>query len=435
MASVDFSSWEQGIIAKIESFILNRYPVGAVSARAVATSINSMGLLNAALTNKYGVVRPNIWYFNIGESGFGFKTPVIRFIRRVMNHYNSELLAVTSFTCEGMTEYITGTRGKSKGDEIPPHYSGFLVRDEFSTLLGDIYAKRYNVDMLEFLSQLWDCYLEGRYTKSYKYEGNLRVYYSAYMTGSPFFYQRLEESFFTQGLGNRPLWVIEEPPKPTKLNETFFYDVPDDPEEDALIKDIVNCLWELQKAKYFVLAKSADQLWREHEYEMKLKAYNDGGHSGLLLMKIGYNTLKLAMNYAASYRPIHPQHGAISIPKTDMQRAINDMAIHFEMWRKAMGQWGEIILDTPTETHTSDFRKLLREIRRHKGIVKRSTAYNNCNWLVKKFDEILDTLVKMQKIKVFSVQTSAKKRTQFFVEWADPKYKHINSGETVKRLP
>src|SRR5579862_4148050 len=76
--------------------------------------------------------------------------------------------------------------------------------------------------MEEFLSELWDGFLESYHMRSFSEEGNLKVYVPFIGASSYKFLHYLTDEMFEQGLANRFLW-IDEPVKFKKLERKFFF--------------------------------------------------------------------------------------------------------------------------------------------------------------------------------------------------------------------
>ena len=85
-----------------------------------------------------------------------------------------------------------------------------MYRDEFSSLIKDG-DKPYLSDLPEFLSELYSGFIEPRYTKSGKLEAGGEVYFSMISVTTPAVYGVLPSTYFSQGLGNRFIYVVVTP--------------------------------------------------------------------------------------------------------------------------------------------------------------------------------------------------------------------------------
>lgn len=360
-------TWEDGIIGKIESFLLSRFPIGKMWARACATAIVSSSLGKVKLEDKWGDVRPNIFIINIAKSGLGWKSPLIRFVRRVIVEFNPTVLAPPKFTPEGFTEWVIGTKKKSKKEDddrevVHRHLVNSIVRDEADKILGETYHK-YNV-MKQYLSELWDGWIEGYYTRSYQYEGNVSVYVTLLGASSDLFFKMLDEDFFRQGLGNRILWIVEDNPAPEKLDSNqFFFNIGQKDEEfSTLQKETVERLQRLSDVVLAFMFPNAGKLWVEYQHECSTRAYKAEALQGSYEIKQPLNALKLAMIYAAGRMDL--TENLLNVKEEDMRRAIEDMKTYTNMWERAMDWWETISAEkNPTEkrleTTKYDMRKMI----------------------------------------------------------------------------
>lgn len=341
--------WEEGVIGRVETFLRERFPIGPMYARALASSIVSIALFNLTLYDKMGIVRPCVWYLDVAKSGLGYKTPPLWLIREVMKKFAKDLISPSKFTPEGFTEWVTGTKGNEKRKPIPPHYANFIIRDEFSKLLGEINSSF--LTRLEFFSELWDGWIEGYYTRKMQYEGNVDVFVTMLSVSSADFFNQLTKRFFTQGLGNRILWIIEKGSEPKMLGEDFFFEIgEEDTEKENLVEGVVKDLRALSSLKSTFLTKEARVIWMHHEHEIRKTLYGEESMEASFKAKQPLNILKLAMIYAASRKNWNPSAPEVLIiGKEDMLRAVEDTKIHLGMWYKAIELWQKEKISDRTE--------------------------------------------------------------------------------------
>jgi hypothetical protein len=331
--------WKDGIIGRVERFLLDRFPIGKMTARAFGIIFVSIALSNVKLHDKLGMVKANMWFVKIGRSGFAYKSPTIRFLRRFTLTYNQKFWAPGKFTTEGLTEYITGAPKRKRRNEIEPHRTLLIARDEVSGLMSSVINQRHFCDLFEYLCMLWDGYIEGYYTRQYQWEGNVAVYCSMLMMGSERTYDLLSEDFFHQGAGNRPLYICELEPLPEKLTHMFFFSSHDDAEENTFFAEIIKDLNKLEYYDSVLLDPNASRLWREFQHAMMCDAYNDTSLESMYKIKLPLNTLKLAINYAASRLNFLEQEKIIQVAAEDMQRAIDDSYFFLKMYQSVIKNW------------------------------------------------------------------------------------------------
>lgn len=338
--------WEEGIIGKWERFFLKRFQIGPMWARALMTTLVSAVLSNLTLEDKKGPVKANIFVLYIGPSGLAYKTPLIRLMRMITKKLNPKLLSVSKFTPEGFTEWVMGVREKRDKDEIvqpgiPPHYANYIIRDEATKILRESMGKKYMASMKEYLSELWDGFIEAYFTRKMKLEGNVSVYVTLLSASSDEFLKLLEEGFFRQGIGNRILWIIENTREPEKLDpDTFFFGKGErDVELEQLVKETVVKLRRLQSLEFVFLIQKARELWVDYEYETIQEVRKDKGLEASFKIKQPLNALKLAMIYSASRLNASFDDLMLMVNGEDMQRAIEDTNKYFVMWEKAVTYW------------------------------------------------------------------------------------------------
>ena len=342
--------WEEGIIGTIESFLLKRFKFAPLYARALATSVVSTAIYKISVEDRKGPVRANVWFIYVSDSGTGVKTPPITMIRKLMFAYNKSRLSVTKFTPEGYTEFVQGTEAKKDKDgniqrkEIPPHPVNLILRDEASVILGENKNSPAFSQQKEYLSGLWDGYIEGYYTRKCQFEGNVEVYVSLCASASSYFYRLLDEEFFLQGTGNRIMWITLEAFDSDYLDPSFFgLRGEHDKEFNELVLNVVGKLRRLEEVNgdkddnEVELTQKAKVLWCNFHNECEDKKKTSSRNVASYLAKVPMNTLKLAMNYAASRLSI--KANILIIQEEDMKRAVDDSKAYEEMWFKTIRQW------------------------------------------------------------------------------------------------
>lgn len=343
----DAVKWDEGIIARWEKFLRDRYPIGPRWARAMPTALVSMMIKDCVLKDKMGDVKANIFVNYIGTSGLGCKSPPLRLLRSFISKYMPDTLMPTYITPQSGTEWFTGTHGKLEGREkIDRHTHGIIIRDEASTFF--IEAKQRPTESIpEFLSEMFDGYIDQRYTRTFQLEGGLNVYVSMSSASTELFLSLMEDKFFIQGLGNRILWVLETAPEPTKKDQKDFFDIPmgKDKELDELIEFTKSCYNKIYHALLANVYPDAAELWCQYDLEKRNEAYNKSNNPEDLSvgygMKMPLHALKLAMIYAASRLNVDKIH-ILRIQKEDIERALGDMKVYEDMYKKTMSRWRKV---------------------------------------------------------------------------------------------
>jgi len=336
--------WEKGIIGEIETFLLNRFNFNPMWARALATTLVSAAIPKMTINDEMGEVKGNLYFVYIAKSGLGFKTPSINFLRKFLIAYNRNVISVSKFTPEGYTEWVGGTSQKLSSDgketrkAVQPHPVNVIVRDEASVILGENKFSPHLATQKEYISKLWDGWIEGYYTRKMQFEGNLPVYVSLCACSSEYFYDLLDEDFFTQGTGNRILWITQEMVEPKKINPIrFFFNGEKDDELEVLIDSVIGKLRRLEATANAFITGDAAKLWTDFQHEYMIKASHSEGRAGAYCVKLPLNALKLAINYSSSC--LHIENNNLFITKEDMKQAIEDVRKYEAMWRETMKQW------------------------------------------------------------------------------------------------
>lgn len=295
-------SWEDGIIGKLQSFIQERLIVSDTFSRAAGTALVATALHNCKLIDQKGPVRTNLSFFHIDNSGED-KTPTLNFVTRIMKKYDNKYktcyFSIPKFTEEGFTEYVVGAKRKKR--TTPPHPVNLIVKDEASKWV-DTSKKSPSANLLEYMSELWDGNVQGYYTRSFGYEGNVEVHAVVLAASTEYFLQILKDNFFMQGLGNRICWSTgnRQLDDIHIYDEDFFMGNESDIEFEQMSDDIIADMRILESMKNASLSPQASAIWRQYQYELDVEGHGQTEMIRAFLRKIALNVLKLAMCYAAS---------------------------------------------------------------------------------------------------------------------------------------
>jgi hypothetical protein len=323
--------WTDGLIHKVEEFYLERFNFHPMWARGLATILVSTALGNMhkfEISDDWGDVYANVYFIYIGRSGIAIKTPPIKMLKKILYAYNKDVICPTKFNSASFAEWVEGTSGKVGGKQkrkkIPPHSINICIADEASRILGDFKHNPNRRDLPEFISKLWDNEIEGKYTRGMQIEGNINVYFSMLAASSRYFYKLLDKEFFTQGLGNRILWIVEKKFKPPELEvEKFFYRYARDNKFNSFRNEIVGMMRTINEAHGIWIEKDAGQIWIDFANKFFEKIAGMKDYEAEYSAKVALNILKLAMCFSASRLNIDPVN-MIHIEKEDMERAIED---------------------------------------------------------------------------------------------------------------
>jgi len=346
-------SWEEGIIGLAEEFFLGRFNFHSMWARSLGTILVSTALGNMykfELSDEWGDVYANLFFIYIGRSGIAIKTPPIKMLKKILYAYNKEVICPTNFNSASFAEWVEGTSGKvgdkQKRKKISPHPINICVADEASRIISDTKYDPNKKDLREFISKLWDNEIEGKYTRGMQIEGNINVYFSMLAASSRHFYKLLDMDFFTQGTGNRILWIVEEKFTPPELEaDKFFYQYAKDNKFNVFRDKIVGMMRTISEASGIWIEKKAGKMWTDFANKIFEDIVKMKDSEAEYSAKVALNVLKLSMCYSASRLNIDPVN-MIHINVEDMEMAIEDGKKYLKMWKLAMSQWAKYGKDT-----------------------------------------------------------------------------------------
>ena len=139
--------------------------------------------------------------------------------------------------------------------------------------------KDYNIDLIEFLSQLYDGTVEKRYTRKAKLEQILGCYICFLGATTPYLYEVLDADVFIQGLGNRIMYDYWHGRVKEYSEKELFFDPRDDSKRYERIDEFAENLAKLQQMYVYILSPdggSAKVLtsFYNKTHEMANKLYN-----------------------------------------------------------------------------------------------------------------------------------------------------------------
>jgi hypothetical protein len=230
-------------------------------------------------------------------------------------------------------------------EDIKPHRTGIIIRDEISKLAVEK-GQRHFAGLLEFLCELWDGHIESYRTRTFGFEGGFDVYISMISTGNDLFLKKITEDFWIIGLGARVLFVDDIEERKEKFGKYFFYSSVKKKELEQAYSEIIRMMKELKgkNLKSILWEHAAEIRWKDYEWECKqardkLKE-NDSGNTLVqrtLIAKKAQQVLRLAMNYAASRFSIN-EYG-LFIRIEDIERAITDVEEYYNCAVRIVDGW------------------------------------------------------------------------------------------------
>jgi hypothetical protein len=337
---------DEGFIEEFKEFLLSQIPTSPSWAEDIATSVVSLVAGPERLTStRIGQLRLNLWFLYIGPSGLAYKTAPLRYfllplLLRLGKLIGRDILLPSSFSIEGLVEYMT----KSE------RAMGMILKDEFTILLKEASGdKGYNVDILEFLSQLYDGTIQKRYTRKAKLEEVLRPYVVFLGCTTPYIYDVVEPAVFVQGLGNRLLFDYwEGKPKAIAADE-LFYDMEEDEGRDRILHRFAERLAGLWKVRGRSLRPGPEAASRLAEFKERKDCEAYGLYlkdpldlKPAYLARAGEMAIKLAGVRAFSRLWLSPHlydEDIIPITVEDADWAINKVEHHIKAFEKFLSEW------------------------------------------------------------------------------------------------
>ncbi|MDH2899902.1 MAG: hypothetical protein PXY39_02925 [archaeon] len=190
-----------GFIESYRQEILNAINTSEDWAESIATTLVSVaaGPGKKAWT-KVGDMNLNVWFMNIGASGIAHKsTPLKYFATPIIESFgsriNTELFYPERFSTEGMISHLV------KNPE------GCYIRDEFTSAFKDM-GKDYIADYTEVMSECYDGRVTRRATRKTALE-KVHAYMTFLAATTPYIFKVMDESFYTQGTGNRIEYIFD----------------------------------------------------------------------------------------------------------------------------------------------------------------------------------------------------------------------------------
>jgi len=336
----------RGFIEEYSNFLLSNVPTSSEWAEDLALSVLSTVVGPKMFVSTHVArLRLNVWHIFVGPSGLSYKTIpmrdyVIPTLRKYAEMTGRDVILPSSFSMEGLIEYM------KEG-----HNEGIIIRDEVSTLFKEVKgAKNYNIDLIEFLSQLYDGTVQKRYTRKAKLEEVLHCYVVFVGASTPYLYRVLDPDVFVQGLGNRVLFDFWDGGVKTFTGNELFYNPKMDYEREAKIVKFARELAELPTGRTYFLSpepERASAMLAEFKAKMDKKASllykkDPTNLKSSYLARMGELAIKVAGLAAVSRTwKLIPKSKVTEIPvmPQDVEWAIYKIERHIENFERLLNDW------------------------------------------------------------------------------------------------
>jgi len=357
------------------------------------------------ITTEIGELYPNFFFFTVGYSGTFKTVPIKYFVLPLLEAYKNleggeDLILPSTFSIEGFIEIL------SKGAK------GIVLRDEFSGILKSA-RKDYLSELLEFLSQLYDCTLQKRYTKSAKLEEQKNVFVSLITNTTPYMFSLIDyDTFFLQGFGNRCLYDFNELNQPLKLSEDFFICNALEWKRPEEIKEFAQRLVEFNKK----LSKLPEPL-RAGTLSKKLVEFGNKINEKVFeLTKQGdeisasyYKRMtEMAIKLASVHALARQEHLKdfnvipdlmLPILDVDVDFALKKIATHMEAYEKIKSLWKIQAPSIRTRTIKLPMERIIEILKMNGGRMQHTQLFRASAMIPREFEDIIESMISSGMIK------------------------------------
>ncbi len=460
----------EGLLKDYTSFIINHTPTSYEWAEANALTLLSLSAsMNKFVYTKMGPINMHTYFLNCGPSRLAYKSlPIRNFTRPIIRKLSfltkKDLLAPKRFTVESMLDWVTskpedykpgrkaGKKSKTRlnqnntiisdnnngldkdeiinnitrGERVKlPVWSdeGAMMYDEFSTIFKDSKSKSFASDILEFLSELDDGYVEKRQTITHGTQGGVDVFFSILAATTPDFFQSIDKGFFRQGTGNKFFYIMSEP---QKLQREY----PEDDDLEALnffglmsgltvrdmkdqLSDFAQRLYNLRTKAPPVLeftptaAKLAFHYYDENHSIASAKWFKDWkdirysfySQRSVSMMKLaGLYTLSKNENKILSDQ-ITKDDGVLIITESAIKWAIGRMDVYTGEFNKLLDLWPQAVSHEETyKTQDAYYNAIEAILKQHNGLLTKQELQSQSGLSSRKFGDIINDMIKTGKI-------------------------------------
>lgn len=377
---------------------------------------------NRYISNVIGKLPLNVWYMCVGPSGLAKKTvPLKNYLLPTIARVGEgeKLIMPNRFSVEGFIKYF------------PEDGTGSIIRDEFTGMLKESKSKDYIIDLLEFLSELYDGTVQKRATVTHKVNEIKHCYVTFITATTPYIYKIMRPDFYTQGTGNRiliELFDIDSLRETSCEPTEFFRGRVFDKTRDDFIYEVASILNDIRKSKVRIFVPDDESAleWTRFENECTQIAKSSYKRNMYdlhysYLARSAEMALKLSGLYTVSRvwdrLLIDGVPDLLIIEKQDMLRGINKSKYHYQQFCKMLDQWRsrpEIKTASTLDEQSDAVYDLIRQS--HNGLTW-SELRNSLKWDDYTWRQVLKFLHDTDKIKVTfgnSGPKGGKKPTLFY---------------------
>ena len=246
-------------------------------AEVCARTALATGLKNIKIAYAGRPLSLNQFNMCIGMPG-SKKTLPLRYAQAIISRLNylskHDYIFPEKFSVAGMTDQLSELK-KGSEKKYPPVYKyecGTIFRDEFTALFKQARKVDWAIDMLEFLSELYDGYSSKKRTKEHGLQKAPESYVNLLTTTTYDFLSKVDDDFFNQGTGTRFLYTVIEPDDITieHLDRRLFQKNAIKDRETTINKyaELLRKLYSITELKELRLTMDAFRIWNEHDFKV-----------------------------------------------------------------------------------------------------------------------------------------------------------------------
>jgi len=321
--------------------------------------------------NQIGKMNLAVWCLGVTRSGEWKTVPIRDYAIPILKLVEKELPPIgrvvkrivvpSRFSSEGLIEFMTVHKEtiyneeKDEEEEILVICNeGIMIRDEFTGLMKGVKTKDWMSDISEILSEVYDTSIQPYYTKKSKLQEVSYCNISFLMATTPHIYNIMDETLFTQGLGNRLDYVVFDPPEePPKFDPRVFFGESWARGKDEMIGRFARMLSGVVNSNLRFLSidpeSEAAEMWTDYRYQIELRKRKLTDR-GLGLLKWSYlsrqaeKALRRAGLYCISrnIRSIPRMASGFDtlvVSEEDMRLAIQRQEKYYEYFEKLLSRW------------------------------------------------------------------------------------------------
>ncbi len=401
------------LLDELSNYILDRMPTDPLWVTTLSLQTLSTVCQNTKFTTRQGEINLNLFSLNVGASGFTYKSSPLKSIinpilRQVSKNLDKELLLPSRFSLEAMIDHLA---------EQP---YGFIWSDEFTQVIKATLSKSYQADIMEFLTELFDCQRQIRRTRS----GGLKIiedpYVSLAAATTPYLYSVIKPDHFQQGIGNRFLYVVSDVKEVYKHNPSTFFS----PKEftdlrttnEKFADKLTNLTKKLAEENYVFDIKNPEWIlnYTESLDKRGLKKYKknttDNTYSYYSRAKENFFKILALRSISENYNAIMNSNvSVIRVQERDIEWSIGLMNQYLDNFEQLLQDWQKHDKEkTPVQTLDKyvDYAKEI--LKAHGGKLSLTDFRAKTKIPQKMFDDVRSILISSNEVKIEQVESKTR---------------------------